>query len=158
MVDHVDKTIMVLLQVKQHRIIYRLLEDIGGLLVSKAPGTMEVQVSGQAEVLNVFELKGKGKDCKGATKIAGCRVIDGRLLRSSRVRVVRSGDILFEGICQSLRKEKLDVEAVGKGSECGMILRDWVDFHVGDVVQCLEEVRRMPRLVSSQSGTTRIEC
>jgi translation initiation factor IF-2 len=106
------------------------------------------------QVLNVFELKGKGREGKGATKIAGCRVFDGSLQRASRIRVLRSGEVMFEGVCQSLKREKLD----GKGTECGMILQDWVDFRVGDVVQCIEDVRRMPKYVSSQNGAARIEC
>ncbi len=110
------------------------------------------------QVLNVFELKGKGREGKGATKIAGCRVFDGSLQRASRIRVLRSGEVMFEGVCQSLKREKLDVDMVGKGTECGMILQDWVDCRVGDVVQCIEDVRRMPKYVSSQNGAARIEC
>ncbi|CAM6110575.1 unnamed protein product [Calypogeia fissa] len=146
------------IKVCQHRIIYHLLEDIGNMIVSMASGTKETHVAGQAEILSVFEIKGKGRECRGATKIAGCRVVDGKLTRSSKIRVLRSGDVLFEGPCASLRREKDDVETVGKGSECGMILKDWVDFQVGDVIQCMEDVRRMPKFVSSQSGAVRIEC
>ncbi len=182
-------------QIREHRIIYHLLEDVGSLIVGMAPGTKETQVAGQAEVsllcdtyssavlksccywilricilmafavccllcqvLNVFELKGKGREGKGATKIAGCRVFDGSLQRASRIRVLRSGEVMFEGVCQSLKREKVDVDMVGKGTECGMILQDWVDFRVGDVVQCIEDVRRMPKYVSSQNGAARIEC
>lgn len=109
-------------------------------------------------MLNVFELKGKGREGKGATKIAGCRVVDGRLQRASRIRVLRSGEVMFEGLVQSLKKEKMDVETVGKGTECGMILEDWVSFEVGDVVQCIRDIRRMPKFVSLQNGSARIEC
>ncbi|CAK9201650.1 unnamed protein product [Sphagnum troendelagicum] len=146
------------INIREHRIIYHLLEDVGSLIVGMAPGTKETQVAGQAEVLNVFELKGKGREGKGATKIAGCRVFDGSLQRASRIRVLRSGEVMFEGVCQSLKREKVDVDMVGKGTECGMILQDWVDFRVGDVVQCIEDVRRMPKYVSSQNGAARIEC
>ncbi|KAL3686134.1 hypothetical protein R1sor_004156 [Riccia sorocarpa] len=146
------------IKVCQHRIIYHLLEDIGNMIVGMAPGTKETRVAGQAEILNVFEIKGKGRECRGATKIAGCKVVDGKLSRDWRIRVLRSGEVLFEGPCASLKREKDDVETVMKGSECGLVLKDWVDFQVGDVIQCIEDVRRMPKFVSSQSGAVRIEC
>lgn len=145
-------------KVLKHRVIYHLLEDVGSLIIGMAPGVKECQVAGQAEVLNVFELKGKGRSGKGATKIAGCRVVDGRLQRSSRIRVLRSGELLFEGLMQSLKREQQDVDTVSKGIECGMIVEEWVNFEVGDVVQCITDFRRMPKFVSSQNGAARIEC
>lgn len=145
-------------QVLTQRVIYHLLEDVGAFIVGMAPGVKEDQVAGQAEVLSVFELKGKGRTGKGATKIAGCRVVDGRLERAARIRVLRSGEVLFEGLMQSLKREQQDVDIVAKGVECGMILEEWVNFQVGDVVQCITDFRRMPKFVSSQNGTARIEC
>jgi translation initiation factor IF-2 len=145
-------------KVLRHRVIYHLLEDVGALIVGMAPGVKEDQVAGQAEVLNVFELKGKGRTGKGATKIAGCRVVDGRLERAARIRVLRSGEVLFEGLMQSLKREQQDVDTVAKGVECGMIVEEWVNFQVGDVVQCITDFRRMPKFVSTQNGSARIEC
>ncbi|XP_030500992.2 uncharacterized protein LOC115716354 [Cannabis sativa] len=141
-----------------HRVIYRLLEDVGNLIVEKAPGTSETHVAGEAEVLNIFELKGRSK-AKGAdVRIAGCRVLDGYVTRSSIMRLLRSGEILFEGSCTSLKREKQDVDTVKKGNECGLVIRDWDDFQVGDVIQCLEQVVRKPKFISSESGAVRIEC
>jgi translation initiation factor IF-2 len=145
-------------QVLKHRVIYHLLEEVGALIVGMAPGVKEDQVAGEAEVLSVFELKGKGRTGKGATKIAGCRVVDGRLERAARIRVVRSGEVLFEGLMLSLKREQQDVDTVAKGVECGMILEEWVNFQVGDVVQCITDFRRMPKFVSAQNGAARIEC
>lgn len=145
-------------KVLKHRVIYHLLEDVGALIVGIAPGIKEDQVAGQAEVLSVFELKGKGRTGKGATKIAGCRVVDGRLERAARIRVLRSGEVLFEGLMQSLKREQQDVDTVAKGVECGMIVEEWVNFQVGDVVQCITDFRRMPKFVSTQNGSARIEC
>ncbi|WVZ08223.1 hypothetical protein V8G54_021569 [Vigna mungo] len=140
-----------------HRVIYHLLEDIGNLIIEKAPGTSETQVAGQAEVLNIYEIKGsksKGPD----VKIAGCRVIDGFVTRSATMRLLRSGEVVFEGNCTSLKREKQDVDTVKKGSECGLVISNWYDFRVGDVIQCLEQVVRKPKFVKSESGAVRIEC
>ncbi|MCD7449572.1 hypothetical protein HAX54_000636 [Datura stramonium] len=145
-------------KIRIHRVIYHLLEDIGNSIVEKAPGTFETQVAGEAQILSIFELKGRSKAKGEDVKIAGCRVIDGRLTRSSTMRLLRSGEVVYEGSCASLKREKQDVEAVGKGNECGLVIQNWVDFKVGDVIQCLEQVNRKPKFISSQSGAVRIEC
>ncbi|XP_040989776.1 translation initiation factor IF-2-like [Juglans microcarpa x Juglans regia] len=141
-----------------HRVIYHLLEEIGSLIVDKAPGTSETQVSGEAEVLNIFELKGRSKSKGDDVKIAGCRVIDGCVSKSSTLRLLRSGEVVFEGSCSSLKREKQDVETVRKGNECGLVIGDWDDLRIGDIIQCLEQVVRKPKFISSESGAVRIEC
>lgn len=144
------------LQIKLHRVIYHLLEDIGNLVVEKSPGIFETQVAGEAQVLNIFEIK--GSKAKGAdVKIAGCRVTDGRVTKSSTMRILRSGEVIFEGCCTSLKREKHDVDAVGKGNECGLVIQDCFDFRVGDIIQCLELVNIKPKFISSENGAVRIE-
>jgi len=134
------------------------LEDVGNLIVEKAPGTFETQVAGEAQVLNIFEIKGRSKAKGEDVKIAGCKVIDGSVTKSSTLRLLRSGEIVFEGCCVSLKREKQDVDTVGKGNECGLVIRDCFDFQIGDVIQCLAQVNRKPKFISSQSGAVRIEC
>ncbi|KAL1558256.1 translation initiation factor IF-2-like [Salvia divinorum] len=146
------------IKIKLHQVIYHLLEDIGNFIVEKAPGTLETQVGGEAQVLNIFALKGKGKDKGEDLKIAGCRVMDGRLTKASIIRLLRSGEVVYEGCCASLKREQQDVDAVGKGNECGLMIEDCNDFQVGDVVQCLVKVNRKPKFVSSESGAVRIQC
>ncbi|KAJ9148023.1 hypothetical protein P3X46_030122 [Hevea brasiliensis] len=146
------------IKIMQHRVIYHLLEEAGKLIVEKAPGTFETQVAGEAEVLNIFELKGRSKSVGADVTIAGCRVIDGHVTKSAIMRLLRSGEVVFEGSCKSLKREKQDVEKVGKGNECGLVLCDCDDFQIGDVIQCLEQVVRKPKFISSESGAVRIEC
>ncbi|XP_021758913.1 uncharacterized protein LOC110723832 [Chenopodium quinoa] len=141
-----------------HRVIYHLLNDIGALIVEKAPGTPEIQVAGEAQVLDIFEITGRSK-AKGAdVKIAGCKVVTGHIAKSSTMRLLRSGEVVFEGSCASLKHEKQDVDMVIKGKECGVVIQDCFDFQIGDVVQCLEEIRRKPKFISSDNGVVRIEC
>ncbi|KDP25343.1 hypothetical protein JCGZ_20499 [Jatropha curcas] len=146
------------IRIMQHRVIYHLLEEVGNLIVDKAPGTCEIQVAGEAEVLNIFELKGRSRSVGDDVKIAGCRVIDGFVAKSAIMRLLRSGEVVFEGSCTSLKREKQDVERVGKGNECGLVIGNCDDFQIGDVIQCLEQVVRKPKFISSQSGAVRIEC
>lgn len=141
-----------------HRVIYHLLEDIGNFIVDKAPGTPETKVAGEAEVLSIFELKGRSKSKGPDVKIAGCRVIDGFVTKSGILRLLRSGEVVFEGSCESLKREKQDVDTVKKGNECGLVIQNYDDFRVGDMVQCLEQVIRKPKFISSESGAARIEC
>lgn len=138
--------------------IYHLLEDVGNFIVEKAPGTMETQVAGEAHVLNIFQVKGKGEAKGKDLKIAGCKVMDGRVTKASTLRVLRSGEVVYEGCCASLRRQERDVDTVGRGTECGLMMQDFHDFQVGDVVHCLVKVNRKPKFVSSESGAVRIEC
>ncbi|KAF5204045.1 Translation initiation factor if-2 [Thalictrum thalictroides] len=146
------------IKIKLHRVIYHLLEDLGNLIVDKAPGTMETQVAGEAQILSIFELKGRSKAKGEDMKIAGCRVTDGFVNKVATMRLLRSGEVVFEGSCKSLKREKQDVDTVGKGNECGLAINDCNDFRVGDIIQCLEKVNRKPKFISSESGAVRIEC
>ncbi|XP_050230622.1 uncharacterized protein LOC126679598 [Mercurialis annua] len=146
------------IKIMQHRVIYHLLEDVGNLIVEKAPGTSETQVAGEAEVLDIFDLKGRSKSVGGDVKIAGCKVLDGHVVKSATMRLLRSGEVVFEGSCTSLKREKQDVERVAKGNECGVVMCNCYDFKVGDIIQCLEQVVRKPKFISSESGAVRIEC
>ncbi|CAK7335663.1 unnamed protein product [Dovyalis caffra] len=144
------------IKIMQHQVIYHLLDEVGNLIVDKAPGTLEAQVAGEAEVLDIFELKGRRKSAD--VKIAGCRVIDGHFTKSSTMRLLRSGEVVFEGPCVSLKQKKHDVELVEKGNECGLVIHDCDDFQIGDVIQCVEQVVRKPKLIISDNGIARIEC
>ncbi|KAJ4974631.1 hypothetical protein NE237_007805 [Protea cynaroides] len=128
------------IKIMTHRVIYHLLEDVGNLIFARAPGTVETQVAGEAQVLNIFELKGRSKSKGEDVKIAGCRVLDGHFTKSSTMRLLRSGEVIFEGCCVSLKRETQDVETVAKGLECGLVIHDCDDFQVGDVIQCLEQI------------------
>ncbi|KAL5201781.1 hypothetical protein ABZP36_036135 [Zizania latifolia] len=141
-----------------HKVIYHLLEEMGRVIVEKAPGTAETQISGEAEILNIFELKGRSKSKGPDIKIAGCRITDGHFSKSGTMRLLRSGDVVFEGPCASLKREKQDTETINKGNDCGLVIQDCDDFQVGDIVQCLEQVIRKPKFISTQSGAVRIEC
>ncbi|KAF6985555.1 hypothetical protein CFC21_003398 [Triticum aestivum] len=145
-------------QILLHKVIYHLLEEMGRLIVEKAPGTAETQISGEAEVLNIFELKGRSKSKGPDIKIAGCRITDGRFSRTGTMRLLRSGDVVFEGPCSSLKREKQDADTLDKGTDCGLVIEDCDEYQVGDTIQCLEQVIRKPKFVSTQSGAVRIEC
>ncbi|KAL6176226.1 hypothetical protein ACLB2K_052861 [Fragaria x ananassa] len=132
------------------------IKDIGNFIVEKAPGTTETKVAGEAKVLSIFELKGRSKSKGPDVKIAGCRVVDGFVTKSATLRLLRSGEVVFEGSCESLKLEKQNVDTVKKGSECGLVIQNCYDFQVGDMVQCLQQVIRKPKFISSESDAVRI--
>ena len=122
--------------IREYQVIYRLVEDVEkalqGLLV---PEEREVVV-GEAQVREVFTISKLGQ-------IAGCYMRSGEFRRKAFARVVRGDKVIHDGNVSSLKHEKDDVNEVRKGFECGIGLKGFQDFKVGDALQCyiLEEVR-----------------
>ncbi|MBW7918735.1 MAG: translation initiation factor IF-2, partial [Anaerolineales bacterium] len=115
--------------IRLYDIIYRLTEDIEKALKGMlAPEFVERSV-GRAQVLKVFPISKVGK-------IAGCRVLEGELRRSAKVRLKRGADIVFEGDMSSLKREKDDVREVRAGLECGVGLKNFHDIEPGDLLEC----------------------
>jgi translation initiation factor IF-2 len=111
-------------------IIYRLTEDLEKALKGMlAPEVREVLV-GKAEVHMVFAISKVGN-------IAGCKVLSGEMRRNGRIRVMRAENKLFEGEMSSLKHLKDDVREVRTGFECGIGLRGFNDFAVGDILECV---------------------
>ncbi|MBI1979737.1 MAG: translation initiation factor IF-2, partial [Elusimicrobia bacterium] len=114
-------------EIKSYRIIYEVIADIraslSGLL---EPEEKEVSV-GRVEVREIFKTP--------AGKVAGCMVVQGKVNRSSQVRLVRDAKILFEGKIASLRRFKDDVREVEQGFECGLSLENFQDILRSDVLE-----------------------
>lgn len=119
-------------QVVQHRIIYRMLEEVNHMMAERAPMVEEEKIVGQANVLQVFDVKSKE-----AAAVAGCRVSEGSVQSGLQWRVMRGGKSVHQGACNSIKRHKLQVHQVGKGTECGIMLTDFADFHLGDTLQCI---------------------
>ena len=118
------------------------------MMAERAPMVEEEKVVGQADVLQVFDVKSKQ-----ASAVAGCRVSEGSVQSGLQWRVMRGGKSVHEGPCNSIKRHKLQVQQVGKGTECGIMLTDFADFHLGDTLQCisLEMVRSKQRSSSATS-------
>lgn len=116
-------------------IIYRITEDIEKALKGMLAPEFKENIVGRAEILAIFPVSKVGK-------VAGCRVRDGELRRNAKVRVWRGTDILYEGEMASLKHEKDDVREIREGFECGVALKGFYNFAVGDFIECyvLEKV------------------
>ncbi len=115
--------------IRLYEIIYRLIEDVEKALKGMLePEYVEV-ILGKAEVLAIFKIQKIGV-------IAGCRIVSGEFRRNSKARVIRNGSILNEGDISSLKHEKDDVREVRTGFECGIGLKGFSEFEVGDTILC----------------------
>ncbi|MCE2499774.1 MAG: translation initiation factor IF-2 [Dehalococcoidia bacterium] len=114
-------------EVRQYQIIYRLLEDVEQALQGMLEPEYREVVVGRAEIREVFP-------GRRGVRIAGCRVLDGRIMRQGSVRVLREADIMVETEINSLRHFREEVNQATAGTECGIVLADYNEFEEGDVI------------------------
>jgi translation initiation factor IF-2 len=114
--------------IRQYDVIYRVVEDVEKALKGLLEPEYKPVVIGRAEVRAVFRIPKVGY-------IAGCYVREGELRRNAKARVFRGGRVEFEGEVASLKHEKDDVRDVQKGFECGVGLKDFTAFKVGDLLE-----------------------
>ncbi len=118
--------------IRTYDIIYRLTEDVEMALKGMLePETHETEL-GRAEVRAVFRIPKTGR-------IAGCIVSSGELHRNAKMRVLRAGEEIHQGPISSLRHEKDDVREIREGFECGVGLKGFEAFEVGDILLCFTE-------------------
>ncbi len=123
--------------IKKYDIIYQLLEDIEKTLLSLLePEIKEVEL-GKAEIRQVFTI---GK----TNKIAGCYVLEGKIVRSKDAVLIRNGEEIFRGAIDQLKRFKDDVKEVAQGFECGISFSKFNDIQEGDIIEVstTEEVER----------------
>jgi translation initiation factor IF-2 len=114
--------------IRLYTIIYRLTEDIEKAIKGMLEPEMIERVIGEANVLATFKVS-------KFEMAAGCRVTKGELRRNSKMRVLRNDEVIFEGEVGSLKRGKEDVREVREGFECGVALKGFHDFKVGDALE-----------------------
>ncbi len=118
-------------EIRLYSIIYELLEDITDALAGKLEPERKEKVTGEARILQIFELS------KGP-KICGCRVESGSVRVGSKARVWRNRELIYNGEVVSLRHFRDDVREVKAGLECGIRLDNFADFIEGDEIELYE--------------------
>lgn len=121
------------LDMRYYNIIYDIIEDVKKALTGMLGSDLREQIVGIAEVRDVFRSPRLGA-------IAGCMVIEGTVLRSRPIRVLRDDVVIFEGELESLRRFKDDVNEVRNGMECGIGVKSYNDVKVGDKIEVFEKV------------------
>lgn len=116
------------IDMRMYRVIYDCIEEIEGAIKGMlAPKLRDVE-QGRAEVRNVITISSVGK-------VAGCYVQDGKVTRTSKIRVVRDGIVIAEDEIASLRRFKDDVKEVASNYECGISLNKFSDIKEGDIFE-----------------------
>jgi translation initiation factor IF-2 len=114
--------------IRLHSIIYNVTDEIKKAMAGLLAVTFKETTLGRAEVRDTFRITKVGT-------VAGCHVQDGKILRDSRVRLLRDSVVVFEGKIRSLRHFKDDVAEVKGGAECGVAIENFNDVKVGDVIE-----------------------
>ncbi|WP_336045867.1 translation initiation factor IF-2 [Solibacillus ferritrahens] len=123
--------------IRQHRIIYKVIEEIEQAMKGMLDPEYEEKIVGQAEVRQTIKVSKVGT-------IAGSYVIEGKMVRDAGVRVIRENVVVFEGELDSLKRFKDDAKEVAKGYECGITVKNYNDIKEGDIIEAfvMEEIVR----------------
>ena len=116
------------IKISSYNIIYEVLDFVKKRMSGLLTPDVEEKVTGTAQILEIFKVSGAGK-------VAGSKVTDGEINSNSDVRVIRDGSIIFTGKVGSLFREKNQVKQVNNGQECGIALKDYMDFQKNDTIE-----------------------
>ena len=128
-----NKAIEEKVEIRLHRIIYALIEELEATLKGMRKKKEAEQYLGQAEVRQTFKASKIGT-------IAGCYVIDGEITSTSLIRVLRDGSEIYNGKLAGLRRFKDDVKEVKQGFECGISILNFNDIHEGDIIEAYKMI------------------
>ena len=127
------------LDVRFYSVIYHVLEDVEKALEGMLSPELHEESLGSLEVRQIFKVPKIGN-------VGGCYVLEGKIFRDSKVRLLRDGVQIYEGNLAALRRFKDDVKEVDAGYECGMSLKNYDDIKVGDVVEAYKIVEKKRKL------------
>ncbi len=116
------------IDIKYFNIIYEALEHVEKSLSGLLEPDIKETVLGSAEIQKIFKVSNAGK-------IAGSKVINGEIKSRSKARIIRDGVVVYSGEIQSIYREKNQVKEVGTGLECGISIKDFIDFKEKDVIE-----------------------
>ena len=116
------------IDIKYFNIIYEALEYVEKSLSGLLEPDVKETVLGSAEIKKIFKVSNAGK-------VAGSKVISGEIKSKSKVRIIRDGVVVFSGEISSIFREKNQVKEVGTGLECGISVKDFMDFKQKDVIE-----------------------
>jgi len=123
--------------VRLYRVIYDAIEDVKLAMTGLLDPSFKEVIVGKAEVRQVFKVPKAGT-------VAGCMVIEGKIIRSAKARVIRDSIVIHEGVMESLKRFKDDAKEVAEGFECGIGIEKYNDLKEADIIEAfvMEEVKR----------------
>lgn len=121
------------IDIRNYSIIYDAINDLKDAMEGMLSPEMKEEITGNAEIREVFKISKVGT-------IAGCMVTDGKILRNSKVRIIRDGVVVFTGELATLKRFKDDAKEVSKGYDCGIQIKNYNDIEIGDIIEGYHEV------------------
>ena len=121
------------IDIRYYSIIYAAIDDLKDAMEGMLAPEMKEEILGNAEIREIFKISKVGS-------IAGCMVTDGKILRTSKIRVIRDGVVVHTGELVALKRFKDDVKEVTKGYDCGIQIKGFNDIEINDVIEAYHEV------------------
>ena len=119
--------------IRTYSIIYDAINDLKDAMEGMLSPEMKEEVTGTVEIREVYKISKVGN-------IAGCMVMNGKIFRNSKIRIIRDGIVVHDGELTSLKRFKDDVKEVAKGYDCGLQIKNYNDISVGDSIEAYQEV------------------
>jgi len=119
--------------IRTYSIIYDAINDLKDAMEGMLSPEMKEEVTGNVEIREVYKISKVGN-------IAGCMVMSGKIYRDSKIRIIRDGIVVHDGVLSSLKRFKDDVKEVAKGYDCGLQIKNYNDIQEGDVIEAYKEV------------------
>jgi translation initiation factor IF-2 len=127
------------IDIRTYSIIYDAIDEIKSAMEGMLAPTVEEKVVANVEIREVFKITKVGT-------VAGCMVLDGKINRNTKVRVLRDGVVIYTGELASLKRFKEDAKEVATGYECGLNIQNFNDIKVGDLIEGYERVEVKAKL------------
>jgi translation initiation factor IF-2 len=120
------------IQIKLYSIIYNAIEEIKSAMEGMLEPGVEEKILANVEIKETYKFD--------KATVAGCIVLEGKILRNHRIRLIREGIVKYTGELASLKRYKEDAKEITTNMECGLTIKNYNDIHVGDIVEAFEEV------------------
>ncbi len=120
------------IQIKLYSIIYNAIEEIRSAMEGMLEPSVEEKILANVEIREVYKFD--------KASVAGCFVLDGKMARNNRIRLIRDGIVIYTGDLGSLKRFKDDAKEVTSSMECGLTIKNYNDIKVGDIVEAFEEI------------------
>jgi len=121
------------IDIRLYSIIYDAINEVKAAMEGMLAPEFEEKITANVEIREVFKISKVGT-------IAGCMVLDGKINRNSKVRIIREGVVIYAGELASLKRFKEDVKEVATNYECGLNIQNFNNIEVGDIVEAYEQV------------------
>jgi len=121
------------IDIKNYAIIYDVINDVKDAMEGMLSPEIKEEITGNVEIREIYKISKVGT-------IAGCMVTNGKIFRTSKIRLIRDGVVVYTGELASLKRFKDDAKEVSKGFDCGLSVKNYNDIRIDDIVEAYKEV------------------